>query len=137
MKGTRSITSTILWRLIPGLIFFVASTGLVSYYLSAEQLKSNAYDNIYDTVSQTKNYLDDRLDVLLAAVVALSNNNSNKDLTQTLHASEEPDYMTGPSDYIALNQAGVFVLNQANEKERMKSFFANGKKNLRKEKNLQ
>ncbi|WP_240419704.1 sensor histidine kinase [Paenibacillus periandrae] len=105
MKGTRSITATILWRLIPGLIFFVVSTGLVSYYLSAEQLKSNAYDNIYDTVSQTKNYLDDRLGVLLAAVVALSNNNSNKDLTQTLHASEEPDYMTGPSDYIALNQA--------------------------------
>ncbi|MFD0676080.1 MULTISPECIES: cache domain-containing sensor histidine kinase [unclassified Paenibacillus] len=105
MKGTRSITSTILWRLIPGLIFFVVSTGLVSYILSSEQLKSNAYDNIYDTVSQTKNYLDDRLGVLLTAVVALSNNNSNKDLTQTLHASEEPDYILGPSDYIVLNQA--------------------------------
>jgi two-component system sensor histidine kinase YesM len=102
MKGTRSITSTILWRLIPGLIFFVVSTGVVSYIISAEQLKSNAYDNIYDTVFQTKNYLDDRLGVLLAAVVNLS---GNKDLNQTLIASEEPDFILGPSDYIVLNQA--------------------------------
>lgn len=102
MKKVRSITSTILWRLIPGLIFLVVSSSVVSYILSAEQLKSNAYDSIYDTVFQTKNYLDDRLGVLLAAVVNLS---GSKELTQTLIASEEPDFTLSPSDYIALNQA--------------------------------
>jgi two-component system sensor histidine kinase YesM len=109
MKGTRSITSTILWRLIPGLIFFVVSTGAASYILSAEQLKSNAYASIYDTVSQTKNYLNDRLSVLLAAVVAMSNSNvlpsSNADLMESLNRSEDPGYVPGPSDYIVLNQA--------------------------------
>jgi two-component system sensor histidine kinase YesM len=107
MRGTRSIQSTILWRLVPGFIFFVVTTGIASYVLSAEQLKSNAYANVYDTVSQTKNYLDDRLDVLLSAVVAMFNNNynNNTDLVQSLNQSDNPDFVAGPNDYIIWSQA--------------------------------
>ncbi|WP_179232727.1 cache domain-containing sensor histidine kinase [Paenibacillus rigui] len=107
MRGTRSIQFIILWRLIPGLIFFVVTTGIASYILSADQLKANAYANIYDTVSQTKNYMDDRLNVLLSAVVAMSNNsfNNNSDLVQSLHRSDSPTFVPGPYDYIAWSQA--------------------------------
>ncbi|KRF42293.1 sensor histidine kinase [Paenibacillus sp. Soil787] len=106
MRGTRSIQSTILWRLVPGLIFFVVTTGITSYVLSAEQLKSNAYANINDTVSQSKNYLDDRLGVLLSAVVAMFNNNyNNTDLVQSLIHSDNPDFAAGPIDYIVWNQS--------------------------------
>ncbi|UUZ84687.1 sensor histidine kinase [Paenibacillus sp. P26] len=107
MRGTRSIQFAILWRLIPGLIFFVVTTGIASYILSADQLKSNAFANIYDTVSQTKNYMDDRLNVLLSAVVAMSNNNfnTNSDLLQSLHRSDSPTFIPGPNDYLAWNGA--------------------------------
>lgn len=107
MRGTRSIQSTILWRLVPGLIFFVVTTGITSYILSSEQLKSNAYANINDTVSQSKNYLDDRLDVLLSAVVAMFNNNynNNTELVQSLNRFDNPDYKADPNDYIIWSRA--------------------------------
>ncbi|NOU96387.1 HAMP domain-containing protein [Paenibacillus sp. LMG 31456] len=102
MRRTGSLKSTILWRLVPGLIFFVVSTGIISYILSSQQLKSNAYANIYDTVSQTKNYLNDRLELLLSAVVDLS---KDPDLTQILIRADDPGFEQQPNDYIVLKKA--------------------------------
>ncbi|WP_207858030.1 sensor histidine kinase [Lucifera butyrica] len=88
---------------IPIIIFFIMIIGMASYLFAAEQITENAYRNISNAVSQTGNYLDNRLSDALEQMVALSN---------------DPDILTivikdygkiGPEDYIRVHRHIVWI----------------------------
>lgn len=56
-----SVKLLILWLFIPVITVITVTVGIFSYLLLHQQLEAHAYINIADTVSQTKNYLDNRL----------------------------------------------------------------------------
>jgi two-component system, sensor histidine kinase YesM len=68
-----SFRSTVLSLYMPIIIFFIFVTGLVSYWLAAEQIEKNAYNDIKNIVFQTATYMDNRFEDLLEQLMALSN----------------------------------------------------------------
>lgn len=56
-----SVKSLIVWLFIPVIAVITVAVGMFSYFLLQRQLQTHAYLSIGDTVSQTKNYLDNRL----------------------------------------------------------------------------
>ncbi|RDE27409.1 sensor histidine kinase [Parageobacillus thermoglucosidasius] len=93
-----SFHSTILLLYLPIIILCLAMTGWISYHLSSNQIQENAYNNIRDTVFQTKNYLDNRLYDIFEQLVSLSNNSTILSIT-----SRDPFYIE-PTDYIQVNK---------------------------------
>ena len=93
-----SFQSTILLLYLPIIILCLALTGWISYHLSSKQIEENAYQNVRDTVFQTKNYLDNRLHDIFEQLVSLSNNSSILSIM-----SRDPFY-TEPDDYVQVNK---------------------------------
>lgn len=56
---------------LPIIIFFILVTGTISYLLASRQIEENAYNSISDTVTQTKNYLNNRLSDVFEQLVSL------------------------------------------------------------------
>lgn len=60
-KVFSSVKSLIVWLFIPIVALITIIVGVFSYVILHQQLEAHAYINISDTISQTKNYLDNRL----------------------------------------------------------------------------
>ncbi len=103
-----SFKSTILSLYIPIIIVFILIMGIASYLLAAAQITDNAYRNIKNTVSQTGNYLDNRMADAFEQLVALSNHQAVLTV-----ASKESDNMT-PEDYLQVHH----------QIERIQSFYS-------------
>ena len=97
----RSLKSTILWLFIPMILLIVPITGIVSYSLAAEQLKTNAETGIRDTVSQTRNFLNDRLTALLTDMTELDR---NSDIRSIFNRADQPNFSLKPMDYVLLSK---------------------------------
>lgn len=102
----RSLKSTILLILIPIIMLFVFITGLFSYLLASDQLQQNAFMSISDTVSQTQNFLNDKLTDVVTSLTILD---SDSDLSDITIRTDNPSYNLQSDDYLQLNK----VLNRA------------------------
>lgn len=103
-----SFKSTILSLYIPIIIIFILIMGMASYLLAAAQITDNAYRNIKNTVSQTGNYLDNRMADAFEQLVALSNHSAVLTV-----AAKDSDNMT-PEDYLQVHH----------QIERIESFYS-------------
>ncbi len=56
-----SVKSLIVLLFIPIIVVITVTVGMFAYFLLHQQLEAHAYINIADTVTQTQNYLDNRL----------------------------------------------------------------------------
>lgn len=97
----RPLKSTILWLFIPMIVIFVPVTGAVSYMLASDQLKSNAETSMTDTLSQTRNFMNDRLTALLAEMTLLD---SNSEMRSIFYRAGRPDFTMAPEDYVIISR---------------------------------
>ena len=80
------------------MIALIALTGMSSYLLAVSQLEENAYNNLNDTVFQTKEYLENRLSDVFEQLVSLSND------PRLLSVVGLEDEDPGPQNYIEVSQ---------------------------------
>lgn len=67
-----SVKSLIVLLFIPIIVVITVTVGMFAYFLLHQQLEAHAYINIADTVTQTKNYLDNRLYDIFEQLTVLS-----------------------------------------------------------------
>jgi len=101
MPTFRSIKSTIIWLFIPIIIIFVLVTGWISIRLASQQIQSNTFTNLNDTIAQTKNLLNDKLTAFVVELIALENNSQ---WTSIMKGSEDPEKKLEPQDYIFIDK---------------------------------
>lgn len=97
-KSRHSLKVAILWMFIPIIILFVCLVGMLTYSLAERQIRDNAYISIGDTVSQTRNYLDNRLTSIFEQIVALENDIDTLSLIKRI--DNERYGSIQPEDYI-------------------------------------
>ncbi len=97
----RSLKTTILWLFIPVITLMVLVIGILIYSLAARQIEANAYFNIRDTVTQTRNYLDNRLTAVFEQLVALENDIDTLSLLKRLDSQRYGPIQ--PGDYIRMD----------------------------------
>lgn len=97
-----SLKATILWLFIPVIILMVLVIGMLTYSLAAQQIEANAYVNIRDTVTQTGNYLDNRLTAIFEQLVALENDIDTLSLLKRLDSQGYGSIQ--PGDYIRMDR---------------------------------
>ncbi|WP_222429869.1 sensor histidine kinase [Paenibacillus cremeus] len=108
MRGwrSRSLKSTILELFIPIIILFVLAAQSVSYLLASQQLEQNAFTSIFDIVSQTKGFLNDKLTEVVSDLTVLD---KDTDLASIVNSTQSPAYELQPEDHIRLHK----LLDQA------------------------
>lgn len=96
-----SLKNTVLMIFIPIVIGFILVSSFLSYRIASRQLEENTMNNVSDTVSQTKNYLDSRLMDIFEQFVALENNSAALSAIKSLKdtGSVTPDH------YIRIQEA--------------------------------
>lgn len=97
-----SLKTTILWSFIPVIIIIVLAIGMLTYSLAAQQIEANTYVNIRDTVTQTRNYLDNRLTAIFEQLVALENDIDTLSLLKRLDGRRYG--LLQPGDYIRMDR---------------------------------
>lgn len=97
-----SLKTTILWSFIPVIIIIVLAIGMLIYSLAAQQIEANAYVNIRDTVTQTRNYLDNRLTAIFEQLVVLGNDIDTLSLLKRLDSRRYDPIQ--PGDYIRMDR---------------------------------
>lgn len=97
----RPLKSTIMWLFIPLIVVFVPATGAVSYILASDQLKLNAERSINDTLSQTRNFMNDRLTAVLLDLTALDNNGEMRSL---FYRADQKSFAMRPQDYATVSR---------------------------------
>ncbi|TXC91799.1 sensor histidine kinase [Metabacillus litoralis] len=98
LYSTRSFKTTIISLYLPVIIFFILLISWISYLLAASQIQENAYQNINDTVFQTKHHLENRLTDVFEQLVSLSNDPKTLSII-----TKDPSEIT-PEDYIAMDE---------------------------------
>lgn len=98
----RPLKSTILWLFIPMILVFVPITGAASYMLASQQLKDNADTSMNDTLSQTRNFMNDRLSAVLAEMAALDGSTELKSL---FYRANRPGFSMSPQDYLTVSRS--------------------------------
>lgn len=83
--------SSIMCVFIPIITVIVAIVGVSSFLLAQKQIEENAYTSVNDTVSQTKNYLDNRLYDIFEQFVALENDSNILKVESKLSEGETVD----------------------------------------------
>lgn len=106
-KMLYSLKSTILSFYIPIIILFIFMTGMVSYWLAAQQIEANAYSNVQTIVFQTGNYLDNRFAAVLQQLIELSN---DPDVLSVINKDSKD---ISPEDYIRV-QSHVNTIRSMN-----------------------
>jgi two-component system sensor histidine kinase YesM len=97
-----SVKSLIVWLFIPIITIITLTVGSFSYALARRQLETHAYINITDTVSQTKNYLDNRLHDIFEQLVVLAD---DSDLLSVMsRVSNDQLWRLQDRDYIRLSE---------------------------------
>jgi len=97
-----SVKSLIVWLFIPIITIITVTVGICAYTVSRRQLESQAYINIADTVSQTKNYLDHRLYDIFEQLTVLS---EDKDLLSVIsRVGNDQLWRLTDFDYIRLTE---------------------------------
>lgn len=97
-----SVKSLIVWVFIPivAIIIFIVSG--FAYGLLHQQLEAHAYINIADTVSQTKNYLDNRLYDIFEQLVVL---NEDSDVLSVIsRVGNDQKWRLRDFDYIQVSE---------------------------------
>lgn len=94
----QSLKTSILWVFIPVIIVFVCLVGVLTYTLAKQQIRNNAYLSISDTVSQTRNYLNNRLTAIFEQLVALENDEDTLSMIKRLGMNQYGPIK--PGDYI-------------------------------------
>ncbi|WP_019909327.1 sensor histidine kinase [Paenibacillus sp. HW567] len=97
----RTLKSTFLLFFIPLILVFVTVTGMVSYFLASSQLRANAETSIQDTLTQTKDYLNEKLSVVLAELTAIDN---SSELRALMQRADKADFQMTPEDYLVLSR---------------------------------
>lgn len=97
----RTLKSTFLLFFIPLILVFVTVTGTVSYSLASSQLRANAETSINDTLTQTKDYLNEKLSSVLAELTAVDNSSELRALFQR---ADRPGFWMKPEDYLILSR---------------------------------
>ncbi|MCZ8514287.1 sensor histidine kinase [Paenibacillus filicis] len=93
--------------------------------MALQQLKQNAYTSIYDTVSQTKQFMNEKLSEIATNITILDN---DSDLNSLLNRSDDSAFELEPLDYVSLNKSleKVFI-HRNGVMDSILVFYNNGK----------
>ncbi|SDL85527.1 sensor histidine kinase [Paenibacillus jilunlii] len=97
----RPLKSTIMRLFIPMILVFVPITGTVSYILASQQLKFNAETSLNDTLSQTRDFMNDRLTAVLAEMAVLD---GSTELRSLFYRANRSDFSMTPQDYLTVGR---------------------------------
>ncbi|UJF32641.1 cache domain-containing protein [Paenibacillus hexagrammi] len=101
------LKSMIIYLFIPSIMMIVIIMGYFSYLISVRQVQSSASVNIMDTVTQTRDYLDNRLsDVFQQLVILAEESNTNAIVNQLGYYSD-----VETENYLSLNQSVDRIYN--------------------------
>ncbi|WP_171655613.1 sensor histidine kinase [Paenibacillus foliorum] len=93
--------------------------------MALQQLKQNAYTSIYDTVSQTKQFMNEKLSEIATNLTILDN---DSDLNSLLNRSDDAGFELEPQDYVSLSKSleKVFI-HRNGVMDSILVFYNNGK----------
>ena len=88
---------SILSLYVPIIVLFILITGIVSYLVASTQIEQNTQQHIRDTVTQTRDFLNNRLSDVFEQLVSLDNHPDTLAIV-----AKDPDKLV-PDDYVKMN----------------------------------